>query len=99
MLLTIEQIKEYVVGVVETNLSVRRVLLFGSYARGEQNEKSDVDLIIESDLQGLAFFGVVGKLAEAMPVKTDVFELREVIKPSSMFDAIIKDGIPIYERQ
>jgi predicted nucleotidyltransferase len=28
---------------------VVRVILFGSYARGEATEKSDVDLIIESE--------------------------------------------------
>jgi len=43
-------------------------------------------------------FGIVGDIAEAMPVKVDVFELSEVKKLSALFDNILKEGTVIYER-
>lgn len=46
MVYTIEQLKERVVPVaIKYNLPA--VYLFGSYARGEANEQSDVDILID----------------------------------------------------
>ncbi len=47
-MLTIEQIKNTVTDYFKDK-PVRRVYLFGSYARGEATEESDVDLIVEYD--------------------------------------------------
>ena len=78
---------------------VKRVIIFGSYARGENEFDSDVDLIIDSDgqLSDFDFFGIIGDIVKAMPIKVDVFELDEIKKPSKMFDSIINDGRIIYE--
>ena len=96
-MLTIEEIKFIVIPLVEPYL-VSRVILIGSYARGEATEKSDVDLIIDSEgkLSGFDYFGIAGRIIKKMPVKTDVFELREINKPSALFDNINKEGIVIY---
>jgi predicted nucleotidyltransferase len=75
---------------------VKKVILFGSYARGDQYSNSDVDLIIDCELKGLAFFELVGRLIESIPVKSNIFELREIIQPSDLFDAIKQEGIVIY---
>lgn len=32
---------------------VKKIALFGSYVRGEQNRKSDIDLVVEFDLKAL----------------------------------------------
>lgn len=47
-MLTIQQIKDTVAGYF-VDKPVKRVFLFGSYARGDANESSDVDLLIEYD--------------------------------------------------
>ena len=44
-MLSIEQIKSYVIPVVE-RYPVKKVILFGSYARGDAQETSDVDLVV-----------------------------------------------------
>jgi predicted nucleotidyltransferase len=95
---TINEIRETVAPLVK-NYPVRRVILFGSYARGDETMSSDVDLIIDSEgqLNGFDFFGIVGTIVKAMPVKVDVFELGEIKKPSKMFDAIMNEGQVIYE--
>ena len=38
---------------------VRKAVLFGSYAKGTATEHSDVDLLVDSGLRGLKFFGLL----------------------------------------
>ena len=96
--LTISEIKNIITPIV-SSYSVNRVILFGSYARGEAVENSDVDLIIDSNgqLNGFDFFGIAGLIIKKMPIKADVFEIREINNPSKMLDNIKKEGIVIYE--
>ena len=47
-MLTIEQIRQTVSDYFKDK-PVKRVYLFGSYARGEADENSDVDLLVELD--------------------------------------------------
>ena len=55
---TIDEIKNITVPVAK-QYGIEKVALFGSYAKGEQNENSDIDLIIKKgDLKGyFAFCG------------------------------------------
>jgi len=96
--MTIDEIKSIIIPLVSP-YPISRVILFGSYARGDASECSDVDLIIDSEgrLSGFDFFGIAGLLIKKMPIKVDVFELREINRPSSMFDSISKEGVVIYE--
>ncbi|MBI4822910.1 MAG: nucleotidyltransferase domain-containing protein [Nitrospirae bacterium] len=41
-------IKQYILKLKELNVRVERVLLYGSYAKGQAKEDSDIDLIIVS---------------------------------------------------
>ena len=99
-MLTIKEIQDIVTPLVEP-FPVVRVILFGSYARGDATEKSDVDLIIDSEgaIDSWEFFGIVGKIAQTIPAKVDVFELDEVKNPSNMFTNISEEGVVIYERK
>ena len=47
-MLSIDEIKSYVIPVVK-KYPVERVILYGSYARGDASDASDVDLVVESD--------------------------------------------------
>ena len=98
-MLTLNEIKETVAPLVK-DYPVRRVILFGSYARGDATEKSDIDLIIDSGgtIGSWEFFGLIGKIVKKMPIDVDVFELDEIKKPSRIFDSITNEGVVIYER-
>ncbi|MCL2362952.1 MAG: nucleotidyltransferase domain-containing protein [Defluviitaleaceae bacterium] len=74
-------------------------MLFGSYARGDATQYSDVDLMLDSGgrLNGFDFFGIAGRIIKNMPIKTDVFELSEVKKPSGLMDNLNREGVVIYE--
>ena len=54
---------------------VRKAWLFGSYARGEANVKSDVDLLVElngGQTVGIRFFGWPLELAELLGKPVDL---------------------------
>lgn len=50
---------------------VDQIILFGSYARGDFHENSDVDLIIVGNFQE-DFFSRIGKILEIAPLELDV---------------------------
>jgi len=97
-MLSIDELRKSILPVVN-EFNINKIIIFGSYARGEQTQTSDIDIIIDSGgrLKGLAFFGLVRKISNALPVPVDVFELSEVNNPSPTYTAIMEDGVVIYE--
>ncbi|MCL2055326.1 MAG: nucleotidyltransferase domain-containing protein [Oscillospiraceae bacterium] len=77
-----------------------RAIVFGSYAKGSATENSDIDMVIDSNgfLRGLNFFTAQYEIAQALPIKSDIFERREIKKGSKMENEILTTGVVIYER-
>jgi len=99
IMITLDTISE-IISPVAKDLGLSRVIVFGSYARGEQTEGSDVDLIIDGGgtLVGGQLFIAIGKMVKALPIKADIFELSEVKNPSPTYTNIMQEGVVIYER-
>ena len=58
---------------------LRRLALFGSYARGDQQPDSDVDVLVEVDPSiGLEFVSLADAIEEALGLPTDVVSRRAV---------------------
>jgi len=71
MVYTLDEIAQRIRPVAE-KYSLHAVYVFGSYARGEAHEDSDVDLLIDdmgSGLRGLAYGGLCYDLEEALGKK------------------------------
>jgi uncharacterized protein len=83
MMTSMEQIKDFTKRVV-VQFHPMRVLLFGSYARGEQGEDSDVDLLIIMPFSG-------------RPAAKSV-EIRLKAKPSFPVDLIVRTPNTVEER-
>src|SRR5699024_8950145 len=64
-LMTVDQIKKICSPVFE-EYDVEYCYIFGSYAKGKQTEKSDVDLLVAMPVNGLKFFGLVETLREKL---------------------------------
>lgn len=73
--------------------------LFGSYARGEATETSDVDLLVVSDVKGLRFYEMVEKLRETLRKRVDVLGLEQLKENLDLTNEILKDGVKIYAEQ
>jgi len=73
--------------------------LFGSYARGEQNEQSDIDLLVKFDFSSkrIGLFGlhkIQTQMEQLLNNKVDI-----ISRPNKFINPYIqKDLITIYER-
>jgi predicted nucleotidyltransferase len=104
MIYTIEEIKEKIRPIAE-KYNLPAVYLFGSYARGEADEKSDVDIMI--DRTGTPVVGLVklsglfqdfeeSLLKEVDMVTTDIFNQKRDFEFAS---ELKQDMVNIYDRQ
>ena len=95
----IEEIKETLYPVFTSN-PVYSATLFGSYARGNADGLSDVDIVIDSrgELLNMSFYGVLDEICERLGKQVDLFELSEIHDPSPLFSIIQEEGVRIYEK-
>ena len=77
---------------------IRRAILFDSYAKGTQNAKSDVDLLVDCDLRGLRFVGFMEEIHQTLSLPVDVFDVTHIEKGSRIEEEIRRTGVTIYER-
>lgn len=96
-LLTLDEIKA-ACRTVFAEYKIKYGILFGSYAKGTPTEKSDVDLLISTDITGLRFFGIAERLREKLQKKVDLLDLRQLNGNPQLLDEILKDGIKVYEQ-
>ena len=96
-ILTMDEIKEGCKSVLD-EYDVKYCILFGSYAKGKATEKSDVDLLVSTEIVGLKFFGIAERLRETLHKKVDLLDLRQLADNQALIDEILKDGIRVYEQ-
>ena len=94
-LLSIEDIKRGCSRVLE-HYAVECCYLFGSYAKGRASEKSDVDLLIVTEITGLEFFGLVEDLRTALKKRIDALNYKQLVNNSDLIGEILKDGVKVY---
>jgi len=77
MIYTLEQLGEIIAPIAQ-KYNIPAVYVFGSYARGEATEKSDVDILIEdkgSTIKSLFDLGgLYNDLNEALQINLDIVE-------------------------
>ena len=58
---------------------VHRLAVFGSFARGEQRENSDIDILVEVDPSiGLRFVDLADELEKRLALKVDLVSRRAI---------------------
>ena len=75
---------------------VRSAVLFGSYAKGQATERSNVDLLVDSGLRGLAFFGLLEDVVSTLDVPVDMIDVSQVEHGSPVELEIERSGVQIY---
>ena len=94
-ILTLDEIKNACKAVLD-DYSVKYCILFGSYAKGGATEKSDVDLLISTDVTGLRFFGIAERLRNVLHKRVELLDLKQLINNKDLIDEVLMDGIKIY---
>ena len=92
---TIEQIKD-ILSPIFQNYNVQRAILFGSYAKGTPQEKSDIDILVDSGLHGLAFYGLLEDVVTFLEKPVDLIDRSEIVPDSEIDNEIKKNGVLIY---
>lgn len=90
----LESIKQKILPILKS-YKVKKAGIFGSYARGEQKKKSDVDILIElgEELSLFGFIDFKNTLEKAIKKKIDLVEyglIREEIR-----NQVLNDEIPL----
>lgn len=102
----IEAIKFFENCLRNSGLSISKIILFGSQAKGESTEESDIDiLVISTDFRGKNIFerATLTKDAEVMTIKKFMIPLdiitmtpEEFESETSLIADYVKDGEVIY---
>lgn len=92
---TTDQIKKILFPVFQ-EYKVRKAFLFGSYVKGKAKAESDVDIVVDSGLRGLSFYGLLEDVVTSLDKEVDLLDVSQ-IKPESEIDREIKEtGVLIY---
>ena len=87
--------KEKIVEICKRN-DISYCALFGSFARGEANEKSDIDLLVRfSKPIGWKFYGIAEDLEDALGRKVDL--ATENMLNKYIRESVLRDLKVIYE--
>lgn len=76
---------------------IRKAILFGSYAREKYTEGSDVDILVDSGLHGLHFYGLLEDVCSALEQPVDLIDVYQLSPDSKIMQEIQKTGVVIYE--
>ena len=95
-MLSIPRIRECIAPICK-KYPIRQAYLFGSYARGNATEKSDVDLRIEGDIKSFFMLGgIYSELSDALGTELDL--LSRLPESEAFKENLKKDEVLLYER-
>ena len=92
---TIDEIKE-IVTILAARYGADRIYLFGSYARGDANKDSDIDLRIDKGaIRGLQMGGLAADLEDALGIPVDLVPTGSL--DSKFLNSMSGDEVLLYE--
>lgn len=99
MIYTIDEIRTKATPIA-IRYGVESLSLFGSYARGDADEKSDLDFLVKKgSMKGLlSYCGMVDDLEDIFHCHVDVV-MKNAVKDREFLEEIDKDEVKLYERQ
>jgi predicted nucleotidyltransferase len=97
--MSIQEIKNKIRPILKRH-DVKKAAIFGSYARGDQNKKSDVDILVEYKNDDKSLFDIMdlqADLEKALSKKVDLGEFS-AIRPR-IKEKILSEQVPVYEER
>ena len=94
VIFTIKDIKTLVKPIAE-KYKVKEIYLFGSYARGEADEESDLDFLVfgGEEFKLTMIFSLAEELRKVLNKDVDVFEIHEINEDSDFYKTIMKERL------
>lgn len=93
-IVTLDKINSLVAPIAR-KYGVKEIYIFGSYARGEATENSDIDFLVfgGDNFKLTLIFALAEDLRKALQKDVDVFEINEINKDSSFYHTIMKERL------
>ena len=93
-MLTIEEIREKSIQIAK-KYKIEKISLFGSYARGDADENSDLDFLVfgGKNFKLTMIFALAEDLREIFQKKVDVFEINEINPDSDFYKKIMQETV------
>ena len=97
----IEKVKSFAQEVKATGIHLRKVLLYGSYARNKQHEWSDIDIaLIADEFTGIGFndadfFASINNKKQYILIEAKTCSTSDFKKGDPFIDKIKKTGIVV----
>jgi len=93
--------RNYLQRLKEANFDFSNAWLFGSYAKGNQHEDSDIDIAIVMDNNTSISFETEVKLmtyrkGKELLIEPHLFSKKDFDQSSTLVNQIVKFGVPIY---
>lgn len=92
---TLDEIKE-IIAALAAQYGAARIYLFGSYARGDADKNSDINLRIDKgSIHGLQIGGLAADLEDALGIPVDLIPTGSL--DSKFLNSISDDEVLLYE--
>lgn len=96
-------ISERIYPICVSHPCIEKVYLFGSYARGDFNRMSDVDLWVHLDREGydiglVEYVDIQAELRAALGCQVDIVTNTAPQSLGNLYASIKKDGVLLYDR-
>ena len=97
-ILTIDEIKTKLHPIFKA-APIYRAILFGSYAKGNQTDNSDIDIIVDSrgQLLNIDFYGVLEDITTELGKRIDLMEVSELKESSAIKSIVEREGVVLYD--
>jgi predicted nucleotidyltransferase len=92
---TVNDIKEKLLPVFKKH-NIKKAILFGSYAKGSADNRSDIDIMVDSNLRGLAFYGLLEDVVNTIGKSVDLLDKQQIKAESKVEQEINATGVVIY---
>lgn len=76
---------------------VKKAVLFGSYAKNSATDSSDIDIMVDTQLRGLKFFGFLDELCNTVTCPVECIDVQDIETDSLVDNEIKKTGVLLYE--
>lgn len=101
MVYTIDAIKAEIIPIAK-QYNLTKVYLFGSYARGEEDENSDIDIALELEDES-QYLDVYGKISSIFKGDVDILLVSDLLSPRTNIGLLVKknflnDRVLIYQK-